>query len=759
MNQTEQLPMAFSPSMEKAAERLWLGLAIDHRQLFDALQDEWLRPPERTTGQLLGVRTFARRGLDASEGNRIITYLKLDPAAFPLLNVAVRRDGQWRTMPISEISLGDDAIFWPGPFPTFAIFDVLVSSREESVRLAGLARQVSNVALPVCEPRIHVGEQSMVRENALPAELLSGLVLPPEIDAVRGSMAMAMWAVPRVAPWLDLLASSLLLELNELHRLAALGDASWWASPCWLVMAASGIPKSLQERLWIAAVQVFRDRHSKPPIGASEIVQEIAAATAGMTASDADSVAINAWVRETTSILRADATISLEDWKSAPVGKAIQLVLVRPEPVNFKRWLEDLPELPLAVWWSAASLCGLLSGYRQLDNQFRGEPSQRELISHLSLRACSADANKVTWPGVPQIRLAWRRQSGNIVLSWGGKDFASKPEHARGKWFAADMEAPDVKLAAESMARRLGWPCLHQDLVISDGYITVSGDGSAAVDTSDERRIAVQGSVRMRLPQGAFLEQCLDVDKFRHCVVTEGGANLPAPPTSKTSPVYYQQRIGSESRVLTLRERPPSYGQQSIAASTTEVPGLVYVRDFLSVAEESELVMIIDRAEWRDDLQRRVQHYGWRYDYTARKIDPSMWIGPLPLWAAALAERLVERGLLPFTADQVIVNEYKGKQGISSHVDCVSCFADGIAMISLLESWEMVFKESSTKRKLSKVLEKQSVAVITGDARYRWSHEIPTRKFEPSKIQRDRRISITFRKVTLPQAQNRPSSG
>ena len=51
-----------------------------------------------------------------------------------------------------------------------------------------------------------------------------------------------------------------------------------------------------------------------------------------------------------------------------------------------------------------------------------------------------------------------------------------------------------------------------------------------------------------------------------------------------------------------------------------EVPGLTYVPDFLDAREETDVVAAIDRAGWISDLQRRVQHYGWRYDYRARQV-------------------------------------------------------------------------------------------------------------------------------------------
>ena len=86
--------------------------------------------------------------------------------------------------------------------------------------------------------------------------------------------------------------------------------------------------------------------------------------------------------------------------------------------------------------------------------------------------------------------------------------------------------------------------------------------------------------------------------------------------------------------------------------------------------------------------------------------------------------------------------------GISRHVDVETSFADGIATISLLESWEMVFREKKTRgRTVTQRLDRRSAAIMTGDARYRWTHEIPKRKHEPGRVERRRRISLTFRKV------------
>ena len=144
-----------------------------------------------------------------------------------------------------------------------------------------------------------------------------------------------------------------------------------------------------------------------------------------------------------------------------------------------------------------------------------------------------------------------------------------------------------------------------------------------------------------------------------------------------------------------------------------------------------------------------------------------MRLGPLPEWADNLARRLFDEGFLQHLPDQVIVNEYVGKQGISRHTDSRS-FADSIAMISLLESWGMVFRPIGVKRKFEQKLEQRSVAVMEGEARYNWTHEIPNRKTElelpksaagkSSKVTRGRRLSLTFRKVIVKSSPNQATA-
>lgn len=178
--------------------------------------------------------------------------------------------------------------------------------------------------------------------------------------------------------------------------------------------------------------------------------------------------------------------------------------------------------------------------------------------------------------------------------------------------------------------------------------------------------------------------------------------------------------------------------------SAPDIPGLVYVPNFISADEEQTLIDAIDQQPWLNDLKRRVQHYGYKYDYKARAVTSDAYLGPLPDWIAPIAQKL------PFKPDQAIVNEYLPGQGISAHVDCVPCFSDMIASLTLGSGTIMQFTNGNRKEEI--YLEPRSLATLSGPARYEWAHAIPARKSDTVngfKVQRTRRISLTFRSVII----------
>lgn len=188
-------------------------------------------------------------------------------------------------------------------------------------------------------------------------------------------------------------------------------------------------------------------------------------------------------------------------------------------------------------------------------------------------------------------------------------------------------------------------------------------------------------------------------------------------------------------------------------AQINSIPGLAYVANFISDQEQEELWDTICAATWLGDLKRRVQHYGYKYDYRKRAIDHSMFLGAIPNWAIKYAQRLVDKGYMSIIPDQIIVNEYLPGQGIAEHIDCEPCFADTVISLSLGSEVIMQLKEKNNRtNKIDVLLESNSLIILKGDARYQWTHGIPARKsdlFNGERLTRDRRISLTFRKVKL----------
>lgn len=214
---------------------------------------------------------------------------------------------------------------------------------------------------------------------------------------------------------------------------------------------------------------------------------------------------------------------------------------------------------------------------------------------------------------------------------------------------------------------------------------------------------------------------------------------------------------GSEGREMEFMQQldliPPAPEQPGWPEAATALPGLTYQPGYLSAKDQQGLLRHIDddAAPWRHDIERRVQHYGWRYDYRSRQVTANMRLGSFPGWLQRLADRLYEDKFFDPAPDQAIVNEYQPGQGIAMHIDR-QCFGPVVATISLGDAWQMDLRpvrgqEGETQHVL---LEPGSLLVMSGPARWRWMHGIAARRREREIggwRPRLRRVSVTFRTV------------
>jgi alkylated DNA repair dioxygenase AlkB len=189
------------------------------------------------------------------------------------------------------------------------------------------------------------------------------------------------------------------------------------------------------------------------------------------------------------------------------------------------------------------------------------------------------------------------------------------------------------------------------------------------------------------------------------------------------------------------------------------ISGLTLHTGYISAEEEVRLIVQIDRQPWLTEMKRRTQEYGFAYDFRRRTAHMNRSIIAMPGWLGAFSERLYHEGFIAAQPDQAAVNEYLPGQGISAHVDCAPCFGDTVLALSLGSTCVMQFTPVGGGEPVDVLLPSRSLLVMSGEARYGWKHAIPARKsdvYAGWTFQRDRRISVTFRKVVHTEVTQSP---
>ena len=170
--------------------------------------------------------------------------------------------------------------------------------------------------------------------------------------------------------------------------------------------------------------------------------------------------------------------------------------------------------------------------------------------------------------------------------------------------------------------------------------------------------------------------------------------------------------------------------------------GLVYREEFVTPAEERQLLEVIEALDFRaitmrgQTARRTVRHFGLDYDYEGGGLVPA---DPLPAELAWLRERcaaLMQRD--PEDLVQILVSRYPPGAGIGWHRDA-PMFGSTIAGVSLAAPARMRFQRTvGGERSTAEVtLEPRSAYLLSGKARWAWQHSIPATK--------DLRYSVTFR--------------
>jgi alkylated DNA repair protein (DNA oxidative demethylase) len=178
-----------------------------------------------------------------------------------------------------------------------------------------------------------------------------------------------------------------------------------------------------------------------------------------------------------------------------------------------------------------------------------------------------------------------------------------------------------------------------------------------------------------------------------------------------------------------------------------EPSGLVYQPDFITEAEERQVLDVLEAMEFHtitmhgQTARRTVRHFGLDYGYESWKLEPTE---PLPRelgWLQRRAGALAE--LDPEDFAQILVSRYPPGATIGWHRDA-PMFGPKVVGISLAAACRMRFQRGKgDARQVAEIaLEPRSAYVLAGAARFAWQHSIP-----PTKALR---YSITFRTLKTP---------
>ena len=180
-------------------------------------------------------------------------------------------------------------------------------------------------------------------------------------------------------------------------------------------------------------------------------------------------------------------------------------------------------------------------------------------------------------------------------------------------------------------------------------------------------------------------------------------------------------------------------------------PGFVYRPEFVSAAEERDLVEAIRGIEFSEVkmrgavARRRTAHFGWLYGYETWRIEPGP---PIPDFLLPLRERVGElAGVAPDTLVEVLLTEYQPGAGIGWHRDAPMFGI--VAGVSLLGACRFRFErgKGDARETRAATLAPRSAYLLTSEARATWRHSIPPTK--------ELRYSVTFRTLCAAQSSKR----
>jgi len=173
---------------------------------------------------------------------------------------------------------------------------------------------------------------------------------------------------------------------------------------------------------------------------------------------------------------------------------------------------------------------------------------------------------------------------------------------------------------------------------------------------------------------------------------------------------------------------------------TSGPEGLRYISDFISSEVERDLIAGIRTLPLQPfqfgqfEGKRRVASFGYRYDYSQRRLEQAE---PVPSWLTGIIAEIESFGGPATEIRQVLCTEYDVGVGIGWHRD--KPHFDRIFGLSLGSTCKFRFRRSNgpSWERFAFDAEPRSLYMMSGPARQIWEHSIPAVEAM--------RYSITFR--------------
>jgi len=172
-------------------------------------------------------------------------------------------------------------------------------------------------------------------------------------------------------------------------------------------------------------------------------------------------------------------------------------------------------------------------------------------------------------------------------------------------------------------------------------------------------------------------------------------------------------------------------------------PGLRYRAGLIGPDEERSLVGMVAGLPFKAfefhgfTGKRRVVSFGWKYDFSTRRLDQ---VAPIPAFLLPLRSRAATFGGLKEAAlQQVLVTEYQAGASIGWHKD--KAVFDDVIGVSFGAPCTLRFRQPRGRswERRSIELAPGSAYIITGPSRSEWEHSIPPVEAT--------RYSVTFRSL------------